>query len=92
MPNVKMKKTLFNDSTLGILGAAIILYAFLMNQTGRWKPTDFFYDLLNFIGSAILIFYSFFEGVYPFAILNTVWALVSLKDIAKSIGGNKNAE
>jgi hypothetical protein len=57
------------------------LYAFIMLQSNIWKNDDLRYDLLNFIGSAMLLAYSLMTKVYPFAVLNTVWAILSLKDV-----------
>ena len=66
---------------IGIIGALISLYAFIMLQSNIWKNDDLRYDLSNFIGSALLLAYSLMTKVYPFAVLNTVWALLSLKDV-----------
>jgi hypothetical protein len=66
---------------IGIIGALLSLYAFIMLQSNIWKNDDLRYDLLNFIGSALLLAYSLMSKVYPFAVLNTVWAVLSLKDV-----------
>lgn len=65
----------------GAIGAFIILYAFIMNQTHRWKDTYLVYDLFNFVGSVILVTYAIILKSYPFLILNGVWGLLSLRDI-----------
>jgi hypothetical protein len=66
---------------IGIIGALLSLYAFIMLQSNIWKNDDLKYDLSNFIGSALLLVYSLMTKVYPFAVLNTVWAVLSLKDV-----------
>jgi hypothetical protein len=66
---------------IGTTGAAIILIAFLMNEVNRWKNSDFIYDFMNFVGSALLIIYALLLSSIPFLILNTVWGLFSLKDV-----------
>ena len=73
----------FMDTTLiiGVSGAALILIAFIMEQTHRWKDTDLIYDAVNFIGAVLLIIYAMMLASYPFIILNAVWAAVSLRDI-----------
>ena len=68
---------------IGILGATLILIAFLLNQQHVWKDTDFKYDFTNFVGSTILIYYSVITETWPFVILNLVWAAVSFKDLIK---------
>ena len=66
---------------IGIIGATIILIAFFMNQIGKWKTDDLVYDLVNTVGSGILIVYAVILQSIPFIILNGVWALVSLRDV-----------
>ena len=74
---------------LGILGMICILFGFIMNNIGKWKNDDLIYDIINFLGSVLLIIYAWTGRAYPFLILNTIWALFSLRDIfkdAKKIG------
>lgn len=66
---------------IGASGATLILIAFILEQTHRWKDTDLKYDVLNLIGSILLIVYALMLGSYPFLVLNGVWALVSLRDV-----------
>ncbi len=66
---------------LGILGMALILLAFFMSQNHRWSSDSMVYDLVNFVGSVLLIVYAIPPRAWPFIVLNGVWALVSLKDI-----------
>jgi len=70
---------------LGIIGAMFILFAFILEQKKIWNSEMLKYDLVNFIGSAILIVYGILIKGYPFVILNSVWALVSLKDVVSDI-------
>lgn len=65
----------------GVAGATIILVAFMLNQLNIWRNDTFSYDLANFIGSSILIYYAVLLDSLPFIILNSVWALFSLKDV-----------
>lgn len=66
---------------LGVLGAAIILLAFIMNQLGRWRDTSLVYDLANVAGSILLVIYAYNLRSYPFLLLNSVWALISVRDV-----------
>lgn len=66
---------------IGIIGATIILICFLLNQFHKLSRDSFLYDLCNFIGSAILIYYAYLIWSVPFMVLNGVWAAVSLKDV-----------
>lgn len=79
------------DTTLlvGVIGATIILIAFLLNQLNIWRNDTFGYDLSNLIGSLVLIYYAVLLDSIPFLILNTVWALFSLKDVLKYLIDHK---
>ncbi|MEK7644324.1 MAG: hypothetical protein AAB390_03425 [Patescibacteria group bacterium] len=66
---------------IGTSGATVILVAFILNQLGFWKSNSLKYDAVNFIGGVLLVFYAFKIDSYPFAVLNGVWALVSLRDV-----------
>lgn len=68
-------------TTIGIIGATLILLSFLLEQTNVWKNSDLVYDFVNFIGATILIVYGVLIVAYPFVVLNCVWALFSLKDV-----------
>jgi hypothetical protein len=70
---------------LGTFGALIILVAFILNQTHKWKDDYLIYDLFNVIGSVLLIIYAFILSSYPFIILNLVWGGLSLRDVILDI-------
>lgn len=69
---------------IGIIGTTIILISFLLNQLGKWSATSPSYDLANTIGSAVLMYYAYLLESWPFLVLNTVWFLVSARDVLKS--------
>ncbi|MFA6424441.1 MAG: hypothetical protein WCV83_03990 [Candidatus Magasanikbacteria bacterium] len=70
---------------IGIIGAALILLAFVLEQFKIWSSEMLRYDLVNFLGSIILVYYGILIKGYPFVILNSVWALVSLHDVVEDI-------
>lgn len=65
---------------LGVCGMCMILYTFLMNQSGRLKNNDFAYDFWNAVGSLLLLIYSIAGHAWPFVILNIVWLAYSVRD------------
>lgn len=65
---------------IGVLGATIILLAFFMNQTHKWRSNYLIYDISNVIGSALLITYAIMIKSWPFLILNLVWLIISIKE------------
>jgi hypothetical protein len=73
---------------MGTAGAGIILVFFLLNQTGKVKTKALSYDVWNFLGASLLVAYSLALRAYPFAVLNGVWALFSLRDILQDVAGS----
>ena len=67
---------------VGSIGAAIILAAFVALQLHYMTDEDIRYDMANVLGSVCLVWYAYMGGSWPFFILNTVWGLVSLRDVA----------
>lgn len=74
---------------LGILSALLALSAFVANEYGKLKAESFWYDFLNFISGVGLFMYAYHEGVIPFMLTNSVWALVSGIDVVKYLLGGK---
>lgn len=68
---------------IGIIGAGMVLFAFIMVQMKKWTPESFYFDLVNFLGSVVLIVYGLLLNSIPFIILNTVWAAFSLRDVIR---------
>ena len=62
-------------------GTTLLLIGFVLNQLNIWKNDSLQYDLINFIGGAMLAYYAFAVSIVPFVIINGVWAAVSLKDL-----------
>lgn len=77
----------FSDTYIyvGIVGMILILLAFMMEQTNRWKNNDLKYDLTNLCGSFLLVIYAISGSAWPFFILNFVWGLVSLRDVVADL-------
>ncbi len=66
---------------IGIVGMVLILFAFFMNQTHRWKDDDLIYDTTNLAGGILLSIYAVMLNSWPFLILNCIWSLVSARDV-----------
>jgi hypothetical protein len=71
------------NTIIGIIGGTIVLIAFLLNNSKRLSNDSVIYDALNFVGCVLLMWYALLLNSIPFAILNTVWGVVSLWDIHK---------
>ena len=76
---------------LGIIGMALILIAFILNETKKSVNTDTIeYNLINAVGSFLLLYYAYSTNSMPFIVLNAVWFLVATLKIVKLIS-NKNS-
>ena len=69
---------------LGIIGMALILLAFVLNETKKSINTDTIeYNLINAVGSLFLLYYAYATNSIPFIVLNAVWFLVANLKIVK---------
>ncbi len=66
---------------LGIIGTVLIVFAFIMGQTGRWHNDDLHYDLVNILGFICLIISVLPAGLWHFVVLNGVLGFYSLHDV-----------
>ena len=73
------------ETLVGIAGAGLVLLAFCLNQFHLWKDDELRYDFVNFLGGTLLVIYALLLRAYPFAVLNGVWALVSLRDTIRDL-------
>jgi len=72
---------------IGSIGAAILLLAFALEQFGVVSDKSYAYDGANVLGSALLGYYAWVGQVWPFIVLEAVWALVALYYIGKRLAG-----
>jgi hypothetical protein len=65
------------EQVLQLLGAVLILAAFIGAQTNRMTAASLTYLGLNFVGSLILAVLAGLDRDLGFLLLETVWAIVS---------------
>ena len=66
------------DQLVSLIGAALILAAYVALQRG-WLPRESrLYNALNFVGSALLTYVAVKDRRMGFIILEAAWALLSL--------------
>ncbi len=63
---------------ISVLGALAILGAYAANQFGWIAPSNLWYSVANFLGSAVLTVIAVIDGQFGFILLEGTWALVSL--------------
>lgn len=59
---------------IGICGMIFILVAFVLDEFFKaWQQNSIRYNILNLIGSLLLLYYAYAIDSWPFIILNLVW-------------------
>ena len=66
------------DQLVQVIGALLILAAFIAGQRGTLSPHSLVYLALNLVGSLTLTAVAAVEWDLGFLLLEAVWALVSL--------------
>ena len=69
--------------SISLVGAALVLGAFIASQLGRMSTQGTTYRLMNLAGSLILTVVAVLGRLYGFVVLNGVWAVVSLIGVAR---------
>ncbi len=72
---------------LGLVGAAMLLYAFWRNASGTWQSTSLLYQLTNLAAALILIIYAIQKQAFANVALNIVWFIITAVSIRTYISG-----
>lgn len=72
---------------ISLLGAILILAAYVAHQVGWMDSGRARYNLLNLAGSILLGYVAIAGRQYGFILLEIVWALVSLYALSRLVGG-----
>jgi hypothetical protein len=70
-----------------ILGAVLILVAYVLAQFRMLDQHSYYYLLPNFVGSAVLAVDAWIEHQWGFVLLEGVWAIVSFWSIVAAARG-----
>ncbi len=71
---------------LGWIGAMALLVAYVLISARRVESGSTSYQLLNLVGSILLIFNTLYYRAYPSSFLNLFWMGVALYALRKVIG------
>ena len=74
---------------ISVLGALAILGAFAANLFGWIQPSNLWYSVANFLGSAVLTVVAVVDQQLGFILLEGTWALVSLWGIYNALRGRQ---
>ena len=70
-------------TTIGSVGVALLLLAFLLNLTKRMRADGLPYLGLNLIGAGLACYSSYLISFMPFVVLEGTWAVVALIGMAR---------
>lgn len=66
---------------VGALGACLVLFGFYRISIGRWKNKSFWYELDNFVGALLLVYYQIHTQAYISVVVNIIWATVAFRGL-----------
>jgi hypothetical protein len=67
---------------IGWMGAALLLVAYAMVSSKKLEVDATAYQLLNIIGSVLLVANTIFYRAYPSSFVNLIWAAIAVFSIA----------
>ncbi len=68
---------------LSLVGATLILAAYILSQRGVLGRADRVYNLVNLVGALLLAWVAVDDGRLGFIVLETVWALASIPPLLR---------
>jgi hypothetical protein len=77
------------ETLFEVLGAALILSAFVLAQLGRLTTASMAYLVLNFFGAGTLAVVAAIDGDVGFLLLEGVWAAVSAVSIVRGVSAGR---
>ena len=69
---------------VGLTGVVFLLIAFLLLNTSKVSALNLNYQLLNFFGSAFILYSLFFQWNLSAALIEIAWMMISLIGIVRS--------
>ena len=77
---------------VSVIGALAVLAAFVANQLGWIRPSQFSYAAANFVGAGILTFVAVMDRQIGFVVLQGSWTIISLLGIVRALRGDAGRE
>ncbi len=62
---------------IGVLGAIMVLGAFGLNSFSVVSSTSVFYQLMNLVGGAAFVYYTFKKTAWSSLVVNIAWVLIA---------------
>ena len=70
---------------IATIGISILLVAFILNSRKIISADKLLYNILNIVGAGLCGYSAYLISFYPFVVLETVWALVALISVIRSV-------
>ena len=70
---------------ISLLGASLILGAYMANQRGWSGPTGPLYNVANLAGALLLLWVAVVDRRLGFILLEAVWAFVTIPPLLRSL-------
>lgn len=68
---------------VGVIGAIILMIAFLLLQLGRLSSNDISYSILNAVGAGLIVFSLFYNFNLSAFIVELFWIAISLLGLVR---------
>ncbi len=73
------------STTLGSIGVALLLLAFLLNLTKRLSQGSVLYSAMNMVGAGLSGYASYLIGFVPFVVLEGTWCVVGAVALVRAL-------
>jgi hypothetical protein len=68
---------------IGLIGLAILLLGYTLSLFGKVNQDSWKFDILNIIGSLMLVYYTYVADQIFFSILLLIWEIISVVNMIK---------
>jgi hypothetical protein len=83
--------TLLWSNALGILGAALVMGAYALNQSGRLASGDVRFPAANLVGSVLILISLFFAFNLPSFVIEVIWIAISVYGVWRAARATRKA-
>ena len=72
----KVDMTHYIPQFVGLVGAALVLYAYFMISQRKWSEQQKIYHIINIVGAAFILFSLFFNFNIASFVIQVVWIII----------------
>jgi len=78
-----METTKIIIDSIGWIGSLLLIAGYWLNSKGKINAQSIGYQLLNVIGSVLLIVNTIYYGAYPSSAVNIIWVFIGIFYVTK---------